>query len=290
LDFQFGGGPLQQGSTDNSPTKLRLNPIFRWAGSKRKQLPALETHWNAQYRRYVEPFAGSAALFFHLQPERALLGDINGGLIESYDVIRSRPDDIYHAVVALPRGETDYYVERNKDPRKLSKFHRAVRFIYLNRHCFNGIFRTNTDGKFNVPYAHARAGAIPSIEDFRRTAQLLDRASLKCADFGRILSSVRKGDFVFLDPPYAVTSRRVFRQYDKRAFTPRDLVRLSKHLERIDACGAKFVMTYADCREVTTHFKRWERRRIRVRRHIAGFADARRSAFEVLITNLDERS
>lgn len=271
-------------------SKLRLNPIFRWAGSKRKQLPSLETHWNTAFLRYVEPFAGSAALFFHLQPQRALLGDINAGLIEAYEVVRSRPDEIYHAVTALPRGEAAYYAERNKDPQKLSKFHRAVRFVYLNRHCFNGIFRTNTDGEFNVPYAHSRAGAIPPIEDFRRTALLLARASLKCADFGRILSNVRKGDFVFLDPPYAVESRRIFRQYDKRAFTPLDLARLSKHLDRIDACGAKFVMTYAHCTEVMKHFEQWQRRRIRVRRHIAGFAGARRSAYEILITNIDNRS
>ncbi|HMO05106.1 MAG TPA: Dam family site-specific DNA-(adenine-N6)-methyltransferase [Kiritimatiellia bacterium] len=269
-------------------TKLRLNPIFRWAGSKRKQLSALESHWNTDFTRYVEPFAGSAALFFHLQPQQALLGDINAGLIEAYDVVRSKPDDLYHAVTSLPKGEDAYYVERDKDPRCLCKFDRAVRFVYLNRHCFNGIFRTNTEGKFNVPYAHSRAGAIPPIEDFRRAALLLARASLKCADFGRILSSVRSGDFVFLDPPYAVASRRVFRQYDKRAFTPRDLVRLSKHLYRIDECGAKFVMTYAQCSEVATHFQRWDRRRIRVRRHVAGFAGARRSAYEVLITNLGE--
>lgn len=271
-------------------SRMPLTPIFRWAGSKRKQLPVLETHWHSGFQRYVEPFAGSAALFFHLQPDRALLGDINHGLIEAYEVVRQRPDEIYHAVSAIPRVEKAYYRERAKRPTSLSRFERAVRFVYLNRHCFNGIFRTNANGEFNVPFAHMKSGAIPPIEDFRRTAILLSRATLKCSDFGAILSSVRKNDFVFLDPPYAVASRRIFRQYDKRAFTPGDLTRLATHLERIDERGAKFVLTYADCKEASTTFKQWKRRRIRVRRNIAGFVDARRFAFEVLVTNLDDRS
>jgi DNA adenine methylase len=277
--------------TSNAPfARTPLVPLLRWAGSKRKQLPQLEAHWCPQFRRYVEPFAGSAALFFHLQPDRALLGDINEGLIEAYEVIREKPDEIYRSVCEIPKDERQYYNERNKNPNKLSRFRRAVRFVYLNRHCFNGIFRTNAQGVFNVPFAHTRAGAIPPIEDFRRSAILLARATLKCSDFGAILSEVRQGDFVFLDPPYALEARRVFRQYDKRAFTQRDLARLAAHLERIDQRGAKFVLTYADCTEARTTFAKWKRRRIRVRRHVAGFAGARRSAFEILVTNLENRS
>jgi DNA adenine methylase len=215
-----------------------------------------------------------------------LLGDINTGLIEAYAVIQERPDEIHKAVSAIPDREARYYEERGKNPKKLSRFNRAVRFVYLNRHCFNGIFRTNAQGAFNVPYAHTRAGAIPPIEDFRRSAILLAHATLKCSDFGTILSSVRAGDFVFLDPPYVVESRRVFRQYDKRAFTQSDLVRVASHLTKINQRGAKFVLTYADCRESRTTFAGWNKRRIRVRRHIAGFAAARRSAYEILVTNI----
>lgn len=272
------------------PHSPPIPPLLRWAGSKRRQLGELDIHWSDGFKRYVEPFAGSAALFFHLQPGRALLGDINDDLIETYEVVRDRPDDVFEAVSAIPRGERHYYAERSKKPAKLSRFRRAVRFVYLNRFCFNGIYRTNTQGDFNVPYAHTRAGFIPTIETFRRAANLLARATLKCADFGTLLSGVREGDFVFLDPPYVVESRRVFRQYDKRAFTEADLDRLALHLEKMDRRGAKFVLTYADCREARNAFSAWSSRRISIRRNIAGFASARRKANEVLVTNLVDRS
>ena len=176
-------------------------PVLRWAGSKTKSLGALASLWKPTYSRYVEPFAGSAALFFELEPHRAILGDINAGLIETYEVIRERADDVHHSVSRIPRTEAEYYRIRAQNASRLSRLGRAVRFVYLNRLCFNGIYRTNLKGEFNVPYAHTRSGRIPTIEDFRRCALMLDRASLKCAEFGTILTQVKKGDFVYLRRP-----------------------------------------------------------------------------------------
>lgn len=279
------------GVRPQQPTPLpTITPIFRWAGSKRKVLPLLASHWRPSFRRYVEPFAGSAALFFRVQPDKALLGDINEGLIEAYEVIRDRPDDVHEAVSRIRRGKASYYKVRGQNPRKMAAFGRAVRFVYLNRYCFNGIFRTNTNGQFNVPYAHIKPGIIPPIEDFRKCAALLQRASLRCGDFGAVVSSVRCGDFVYLDPPYAVESRRVFREYDRREFTKRDLERLGDHLNTIHRKNATFVVSYADCAEAREVFQQWSCRRIRVRRHIAGFASSRRTAFELLVTNHETES
>jgi DNA adenine methylase len=277
---------MPRGSCNIDLSVPQITPIFRWAGCKRKVLPVLAQYWRPEFKRYVEPFAGSAALFFRVQPERALLGDINEGLIEAYEVIRDRPDDVQEAVHRIPRSETRYYEVRRQVPHRLSAFRRTVRFVYLNRYCFNGIFRTNTDGQFNVPYAHTKPGVIPPVENFRRCAALLNRASLRCGDFGGILSSVRKGDFVYLDPPYAVASRRVFRQYDQREFTERDVERLAEHLKNIDRKGAYFAVSYADCAEGRRLLSQWETRRIKVRRHVAGFSSARRYAFEILVSNI----
>lgn len=274
--------------TNPEPELKEVRSIFRWAGSKRKILPALATYWNPEFNRYVEPFAGSSALFFKLQPHVAVLGDVNGALIEAYEVIRERPDDVFRAVSKLPRSANTYYKIRGQNINRLKAFGRAVRFVYLNRYCFNGIYRTNLDGKFNVPYANVKPGVIPPVEDFRHCAALLQRAILKCGDFGAVLSAVKAGDFVYMDPPYAVESRRVFRQYDQREFSKRDLERLSSHLKTIDRKGASFVISYADCREARELFANWRVRRIRVRRHIAGFVSARRHAFELLATNIDE--
>ncbi|BBO30726.1 DNA adenine methylase [Lacipirellula parvula] len=264
-------------------------PLFRWAGSKRKSLPTLAEFWQPTFRRYVEPFVGSAALFFRLQPRRALLSDINKGLIEAYKVIRDQPDDLHAAVCAIPRRETTYYKIRAQRPADLTPFERAVRFVYLNRYCFNGIYRTNAKGEFNVPFAHNKPGVIPSIEQFRQCSILLSKTSLRCGDFESVLSAVREGDFVYLDPPYAVESRRIFRQYDAKEFTLEDMERLSKCLRSIDGIGASFVISYADCAEARRLLKRWKPVRHRVRRHIAGFASARRTAFELLATNIEAR-
>lgn len=274
------------GSSTQAGNALAITPILRWAGSKRKILPILVSYWNPTFERYVEPFAGSAALFFKLQPRRALLGDINSELIEAYKVIRDRPDDVHRAVSAIPRNEREYYRVRGCNTNRLRAFGRAVRFMYLNRYCFNGIYRTNNDGHFNVPYAHLKPGVIPPIEDFRRSASLLQRASLRSGDFGEVLSSVRTGDFVYLDPPYAVESRRIFRQYHKREFSRKDLERLAMHLENIHRKGASFVVSYADSQEARSVFSCWNVRRIRVRRNVAGFASDRRIATEVLATNI----
>jgi DNA adenine methylase len=270
----------------NNERLTSVFPLLRWAGSKRKSLSRLASFWKPTYGRYVEPFAGSAALFFEVEPSRAVLGDINGGLIETYEVIRERPDEVHRAVAGLPRTEADYYRIRSQNPLRLSRLGRAVRFVYLNRLCFNGIYRTNTKGEFNVPYAHTRSGRIPGIEDFRRCALMLQRATLKCAEFGKILSQTGKDDFVYLDPPYALQERRVFRQYDKREFTVKDLERLAAHLVTIDRKGAAFILSYEDCAEARALFRPWHIETIMVRRNVAGFVGARRLATEVLVTNI----
>lgn len=273
--------------TNQQPETVAVTPIFRWAGSKRKVLPQLSAFWRPTFRRYVEPFAGSAALFFRIQPQHAVLGDINSALIEAYEVIRDRPDDVHEAVSRIRRGERKYYRVRSQNPSRLGAFGRAVRFVYLNRYCFNGIYRTNADGKFNVPYAHIKPGVIPPIEDFRRSATLLNRAVLRSCDFGQILRNVRKDDFVYLDPPYAVESRRVFREYDRKEFSRRDLERLGNHIKEIDRKGASFVVSYADCKEARDTFSEWRLSRLRVRRNVAGFTSARRLATELLVTNVE---
>jgi DNA adenine methylase len=261
-------------------------PFLRWAGSKRKQISRLSQFCPDKYKRYIEPFAGSACLFFHLQPQVALISDKNAELIETYAVVREHPVDVYAGVMAIPRSSRTYYAVRKQDPRHLSEIERAIRFIYLNRNCFNGIFRTNSAGRFNVPFASSRAGVFVSCEEFLLAAALLRRARLRAWDFGTALRHVRRDDFVYLDPPYAVDARRVFREYGARPFGAKDLGRLKEHLQRIDARGAAFLVSYADSKEARDLAKPWRVSRMRVRRYVAGFAGARKRTYELLITNV----
>lgn len=263
-------------------------PVLRWAGSKRQTVERLAKLWAPGYARYVEPFAGSAALYFTIRPGNAVIADRNRDLIDTYRVLCERPAELHARAIAVPKSKQIYYKLRDRDPGGLSTLERAVRFLYLNRYCFNGLYRTNSDGGFNVPYAPSGTGGFPSCAEFEACARLLSTAKLRAWDFGTTLRYVRAGDFVYLDPPYAVESRRVFREYGAFGFGRSELVRLVRHLRRIDERGAMFVLTYADCAEARRLFSEWPQKRIAVRRNIAGFAGARKRAFELLISNLPE--
>jgi DNA adenine methylase len=245
----------------------------------------LSAFWTTQFERYVEPFAGSACLFLRIKPDAAILADLNSTLIQTYRTIRMRPLDVAEALYAIPRDSTTYYSVRRLAKSASNAVERAARFVYLNRNCFNGIYRTNVNGDFNVPFG-ADQGQYPRPCDFQTTATLLKKAKLISGDFGATLRHLRRNDFVYMDPPFAATGVRTFIEYGKSSFAPEDLDRFSRHLDRIDGRGAFFLVSYADCpraRKIATH---WNRKRIAVRRQIAGFAAKRKMASELLITNL----
>jgi len=263
------------------------SPI-RWAGSKRQTLPRLRELWGAGYARYVEPFAGSASLFFDIEPRFAILGDLNWELIGTFRALRRDAELVLQCLRRLPRGEKHYYSIRKQDPKRLAAPELAARFLYLNHFCFNGLYRTNLNGKFNVPYGPPKNGSSRLDEQsILKAAKALQSCELLHADFEETLESVRGGDFVFLDPPYAMDGRRVFREYLPRSFSGIDLPRLRSALQKIDARGASFIITYADSLESRKLLRKWNRSRLWVRRNIAGFAADRRSYYEMLATNID---
>jgi DNA adenine methylase len=256
-------------------------PLIRWAGSKRRSIPLLARLCPDQYGCYFEPFAGSAALFLHLSPSRACLSDANRELINTYRVLRRFPRRLYEAATARRPSKSHYEHLRSLNPRSLSPFDRAVRFLYLNRHCFNGLYRTNRDGQFNVPYSRSKTGAWPSYDVFGTTASRLRSAQLRTGDFDSCLAAVQRGDFCYLDPPYHLSARRSFVDYCSRGFERSDLDRLVRTLWRLDVGGAAVLLTYAHCPDLTRALKGWRSRKVLVSRSIAGFAGHRRMYREV---------
>ncbi len=263
-------------------------PFLRWAGSKRRLLPQLSMYWQPpRHRRYIEPFMGSAALFFALGPERALLGDINEDLVATFIAVKDHPRAVYNRLVALPRGRDSYRSIRSRDPRSMRELDRAARFIYLNRFCFNGLYRTNRAGRFNVPYSGSRTGDIPQWPVFRNASRLLRSARVRCEDFEMLLANARKGDLVYLDPPYAVGGRRVFQEYyGERCFGVPDLPRIAAAIERAVSRGADFVLSYDDCPEAAEFFAGWNMVRVPTQRFIAAGPQHRGAALEVVISNM----
>lgn len=262
-----------------------MEAFIRWAGSKRQIIPKIANFYSAKSRRYIEPFAGSACIFFHLEPNAAVLGDLNGELITAFREIRRDVYRVLQCARRFPVTENFYYKLREADPEAMSSSEAAARFLYLNRYCFNGLYRTNLQGKFNVPW-----GSSAKIQRFDENkiieaASLLKRARLIHGDFEATLSEVKRNDFVYLDPPYAVDSRRVFSEYIPGSFSEQDLHRLSSCLASIDKKGARFILSYATSSEASLLTENWHCRKIQVRRNIAGFAGNRRKAFEVLVSN-----
>ncbi|HSB09560.1 MAG TPA: Dam family site-specific DNA-(adenine-N6)-methyltransferase, partial [Blastocatellia bacterium] len=221
-----------------------MHSFLRWAGSKRKLLPVLLDLVPLQFDRYVEPFAGSACLFFSLQPGRAILSDINDELISTYREVTLRTEEVIGYLSALELTKDAYYRVRAVNPYDLSGPLRAARFIYLNRLCFNGLYRTNKRGEFNVPFGGYRCGPIPSADSLRTSAVLLRRATLVSCSFEQTLDRVKSGDFIYLDPPYCIRSRRVFNEYSHFSFGSDQLAGLRQHLDRLDRMGIPFLVSY----------------------------------------------
>jgi DNA adenine methylase len=232
----------------------------------------------------VEPFAGSACFFFSVGPKRALINDINPHLIRTYKAVSLQPEKVYERYLSIPVGR-DYYNSIRKtafdtDDEILS----AARFLYLNRNCFNGLYRTNLQGQFNVPFSDKRNGRIGSLETFIASAQALSKAQLTSQDFQTVLDGeVVRGDFVYLDPPFAVRNTRVFTQYGPDVFGTSDLDRLRVSLQKLDERGVSFLLSYADCPEARETFAGWELRSTMVQRHISGFSTHRKRSGELLV-------
>jgi DNA adenine methylase len=260
------------------------SPI-RWAGSKRQTVGLLRKYWTGG--RYIEPFAGSACLFFDLEPSEAILGDLNWELTTAMQALKSDVEKILSILRGLPTGSDAYYRVRKLDPTRLDHSTLAARFLYLNRYCFNGLYRTNLRGQFNVPYGPPKSGRGVDEDLIRKAASLLRRATIMKADFEATVSLAGEGDFIYLDPPYVVSSRRVFREYLPESFSARDLSRLEELLRELDRKGASFVITYGDSPEARKLLRKWVPRRIRTRRNIAGFASDRRVSYELLATNAE---
>jgi DNA adenine methylase len=214
-----------------------------------------------------------------------LLGDSNAALINTYLQVRDRPEEVIRELRAIPLGSDAYYGVRAASPDGASAPLLAARFVYLNRFCFNGIYRTNKAGRFNVPYGGEKSGALPSDGELKAISKLLARAKFCSGDFTGTLAHCTTGDFVYLDPPYHSSSARVFSDYTADGFSGHDVIRLRDCLRVLDAKGIAFALSYADNEEGEFLAAGFRKDLLAVRRNVAGFTGNRRMAKEVLVTN-----
>jgi DNA adenine methylase len=265
-------------------------PILRWAGSKKRSLTHLLEYSPQNFNKYIEPFAGSACLFFNLTPNRAVLGDTNPHLMQFYSVAARHPSRVYNAFSIIKRNASTYYSIRDLYPNERSTIKRAAYFFFLNRNCFNGIFRVNRNGRFNVPFSNSRVPDYPSKDTFIKSMKHLAEAKLACTDFVTVCKqNVRSGDFVYLDPPYYVPKQRMFREYVPHDFDKADIQRLKLLLQTINDRGAYFLLNYPDCNMMRKIASPWNSKRIQTRRTISGKLSSRGNSPEILIYNFERQ-
>lgn len=261
--------------------------FLRWAGSKRQSLKWLASAYSDGHGHYVEPFAGSAALFFFLRPDSASLADLNHHLINALAQVRDRPAEIYELLQAYERSRDKYYEIRTQfNALPSESLISAVRFIYLNRNCFNGLWRTNASGKFNVPYGGLEMGGHPPLSLFETCSLALQRATLKHQDFRETVhENSRQGVFIYADPPYFNSEERVFIEYGKESFGRRDLDDLIDGLLEAAERGATVVLTYHAGMHLPRIPSSWNRIPLPITRNVGGFKGSRRRQVEILYTN-----
>jgi DNA adenine methylase len=236
--------------------------------------------------RYVEPFAGSACLFFAVKPKLAILGDFNFELMNTYRVIARHPRLVAREVSRYPIDDGTYYALRAQNPESLGDIERASRFMYLNRHCYNGVYRTNLKNQFNVPRG-VRSGECPSEAEVYRCSLALRSATLIAGDFETTLAQVKSGDFVYLDPPYSSSSRPTYGEYGYGAFDRADCKRLFVLLRDLSARGVRVLFSYAEEPAVLNALRGWSIASISVRRQVAG-GPGKKNVSEILASNFSD--
>lgn len=275
----------------DSTTQVALTPFLKWAGGKRWFVHQHGHLFPKTYRRYIEPFLGGGAVYFHLRPEQAILGDINPEVIAAYKAIKEhwvglKQSLAYHQRAHDENGDDDYYYEvRGKSPKKLVQ--RASRMIYLNRTCFNGIYRVNKQGEFNVPRGDKDA-VLMETDDFKAMAALLATAQLRVADFEDLINEASEDDLIFADPPYTVRHNlNGFIKYNEVLFSWADQERLAIALRRAASRGAKIVATNANHHSVRSLYSGWDFMTRAVSRfsQISADGSSRRQFEELIITS-----
>jgi len=265
--------------------KKIILPFLKWAGGKRWLVTTYSSLFPTTFGRYIEPFLGSGSVYFHLAPARALLADTNRDLIDTYRAIKCNWGKISKLIRTHHNNHTHqyYYKVRASLPRTI--YGRAARFIYLNRTCWNGLYRVNLNGEFNVPVG-TKKNVILSTDDFESVANILKGADLYDDDFEKIIGRARNGDFVFVDPPYTVKHNyNGFVKYNENLFSWDDQKRLRNAIIRAKSRGALVMITNANHRSIHELYKGVGKFRVLTRPSIlAANANFRGESQELIIT------
>lgn len=236
----------------------RTKPFLKWAGGKTQLLPHILPLLPRSFGRYYEPFLGGGAVFFALQPRRATLSDVNPDLMVAYQAVRDDVESVIDRLRRLHAGPATFYRIRSQSPSRLTPVAQAARTIYLNRTCFNGLYRVNAAGQFNVPFGRHERPNLCNADNLRRVSRALRQAWLRRQPATTLLRQCRRGDVVYFDPPYDPVSRTArFVGYARGGFNRDDQAELAALYDRLANRGVHVLLSNADTpfiRQLYRHF------------------------------------
>lgn len=268
-----------------------IKPIVKWAGGKTQLLDRLKDRMPKKYGSYYEPFIGGAALLLDVQPKKAHINDINSELINTYSQIRDDAPSVKTLLKYLDDnhdGEEYYYKKRDEFNTKIQNkeydSYMAALFIYLNKHCFNGLYRVNSKGLFNVPYNNKDHGSSYNDENINALSDYLKNVEIVNGDFESCAKKAKKGDFVFFDSPYAPLNPTSFESYTKEGFSKEDHERLANLFKELDKKGVYCMLTNHNTELINELYKDYNIEVVPVHRNINSKGNSRKGE-EVIITN-----
>lgn len=276
---------------ENSDYEPNAKPFLKWAGGKRQLLPELLKHIPDEYNTYIEPFVGGGALFFAVQPKIAILSDANEELINSYIVVRDQVERLIDELRNYINDEDEYYKIRAKDPKELDEVQRAARMIYLNKTCFNGLYRVNKSGEFNVPFGYRKNPTICDKETLLAASKVLQDARIKHGDYLYILNKyANPGDFIFLDPPYYPSDGYAdFKRYTKEFFYEDDHLQLRNEFRRLIKLGSYVLLTNRNADYIRKIYSGFEYKAIDTKRSISSNSSTRTGEDLIVIATNPDR-
>jgi DNA adenine methylase len=273
-------------------------PVVKWVGGKRQIIDEIITYVPDSFSTYYEPFLGGGAVLFELQPKKAVVNDVNEELMNIYEVIKDNVDELIEGLKRHKiKNDKAYFYEireldRNREQYNLlTPVERASRIIYLNKTCYNGLFRVNKSGEFNAPFGNYKNPNIVNETTLRAVSAYFNKAKIRftCQDFEDALKWSRKGAFVYLDPPYdPVSETASFTGYDKGGFDRNEQIRLKKTCDKLNKKGIKFLLSNSATDFIMDLYQDYKIEVIQAKRAINSKADRRGNVDEVLVMNFEQ--
>lgn len=272
-----------------------VRPVLKWVGGKRQIINQIIEYVPKNFSTYYEPFLGGGAVLFELQPKKAIINDINAELINLYEIIKKNVEELIEDLKQHKNEKAYFYhlreLDRNKEEyNRLTPSQKAARLVYLNKTCYNGLFRVNKAGQFNTPFGNYKNPNIVDEYTLKAVSNYFNKAqiSFTCQDFEDTLKGIRKGAFVYFDPPYdPISDTSSFTGYDKGGFDRNEQIRLKKTCDWLNDKNVKFLLSNSATDFIKELYKDYKIVTVQAKRAINSISEKRGEIDEVLVMNFE---